>query len=53
MVEAGAAFQTAVGDVSIEGSAFYAIGQAVRQTDGVVSHSFEDLNSVHVGASVG
>ncbi len=53
VVEVGGAFQTAVGEVSVEGSAFYATGKAVRQTDGVVSQSFEDLNSVHVGANVG
>jgi predicted porin len=53
VVEAGAAFQTAVDDFTIEASAFYQTGQAIRQSDGVISQSFEDLHSVHVGANVG
>ncbi|MBY6262561.1 porin [Azospirillum sp. 412522] len=53
VIEAGAAFQNAIGDVTIEASAFYQTGKAVRQSDGVTDQSFENLNSVHVGANVG
>ena len=53
VVEAGAALQTEIGEATIEASAFYQTGKAVRQSNGIASQSFEDLNSVHVGASVG
>ncbi|MBP2308446.1 porin [Azospirillum melinis] len=53
VVEAGAAFQNSFGDVTVEASAFYQTGKAVRQSDGIASQSFEDLNSFHVGANVG
>ncbi|MBK1837437.1 porin [Azospirillum sp. YIM B02556] len=53
VIEAGAAFQNAFGDVTVEASAFYQTGKAVRQSDGILSQSFEDLNSFHVGANVG
>ncbi|CAO3408852.1 hypothetical protein [Azospirillum largimobile] len=53
IVEAGAAYQGAFGDLTVEASAFYQTGKAVRQSDGILDQSFEDLNSVHVGANVG
>ncbi|WP_372394646.1 porin [Azospirillum sp. HJ39] len=53
IVEAGAAFQTAAGDITVEASAFYQTGKAVRQSDGILAQSFEDLSSIHVGANVG
>ena len=39
--------------MTVEASAFYQTGKAVRQSDGIVSQSFEDLNSIHLGANVG
>ncbi len=53
IVEAGAAFQSAFGDVTVEASAFYQTGKAVRQSDGILDQSFKDLSSIHVGANVG
>lgn len=53
VVEAGAAFQSAVDDVTIEASAFYQTGKAVAQSDGILGQSFKDLSSIHVGTNLG
>ncbi|MBP2227807.1 putative porin [Azospirillum agricola] len=53
VVEAGGAYQAVFDELTIEASAFYQTGKAVRQSDGVTSQSYEDLNSVHVGANIG
>lgn len=52
VVEAGAVYQGEFDAVTVEASAFYQTGQAIRQSDGVTAQSFEDLRSVHVGANV-
>ncbi len=52
VVEAGAIYQGAFDPVTVEASAFYQTGRAVGQSDGVVSQSFEDLHSLHVGANI-